>query len=251
MVQRVGRNDPCPCGSGRKFKKCCIGPPGPTAALVEEGTSDRWKIELKNFRKFGGALGRDVLNAFCRCFVHADRLNSMVSFAHVSQQHYGSDSVAFGRDLQTMVWFTIGTLRELALAIRDLRGALARRGILDPDSDPWKRLRVIEDRWEGDEFFRRMRNIAAFHVDKEIIDKGLDELVGERDVVLSHGEGPKMVRSSLPLGQEALSNGLGIDLATYGRFLDKVSDDHGAAGTAIQEAFGLAARRVGIQFGDE
>jgi len=21
---RVGRNDPCPCGSGRKFKKCCI-----------------------------------------------------------------------------------------------------------------------------------------------------------------------------------------------------------------------------------
>jgi hypothetical protein len=21
--QRVGRNDPCPCGSGKKFKKCC------------------------------------------------------------------------------------------------------------------------------------------------------------------------------------------------------------------------------------
>ena len=21
---RVGRNDPCPCNSGRKFKKCCI-----------------------------------------------------------------------------------------------------------------------------------------------------------------------------------------------------------------------------------
>lgn len=23
---RVGRNDPCPCGSGKKFKKCCGGP---------------------------------------------------------------------------------------------------------------------------------------------------------------------------------------------------------------------------------
>ena len=22
-AQRVGRNDPCPCGSGKKFKKCC------------------------------------------------------------------------------------------------------------------------------------------------------------------------------------------------------------------------------------
>jgi len=24
-AERTGRNDPCPCGSGRKFKKCCMG----------------------------------------------------------------------------------------------------------------------------------------------------------------------------------------------------------------------------------
>jgi hypothetical protein len=24
-TQRIGRNDPCPCGSGKKFKKCCYG----------------------------------------------------------------------------------------------------------------------------------------------------------------------------------------------------------------------------------
>jgi len=22
--EKIGRNDPCPCGSGRKFKKCCV-----------------------------------------------------------------------------------------------------------------------------------------------------------------------------------------------------------------------------------
>ena len=22
--QRVGRNDPCPCGSGKKYKNCCM-----------------------------------------------------------------------------------------------------------------------------------------------------------------------------------------------------------------------------------
>lgn len=22
--RRVGRNDPCPCGSGKKFKRCCL-----------------------------------------------------------------------------------------------------------------------------------------------------------------------------------------------------------------------------------
>ncbi len=24
---KVGRNDPCPCGSGKKYKKCCLGNP--------------------------------------------------------------------------------------------------------------------------------------------------------------------------------------------------------------------------------
>lgn len=23
MVEKVGRNDPCPCGSGKKYKQCC------------------------------------------------------------------------------------------------------------------------------------------------------------------------------------------------------------------------------------
>ncbi len=26
---KVGRNDPCPCGSGKKFKKCCLNAPAP------------------------------------------------------------------------------------------------------------------------------------------------------------------------------------------------------------------------------
>lgn len=25
--QKVGRNDPCPCGSGKKYKSCCINKP--------------------------------------------------------------------------------------------------------------------------------------------------------------------------------------------------------------------------------
>lgn len=24
MVEKTGRNDPCPCGSGKKYKKCCM-----------------------------------------------------------------------------------------------------------------------------------------------------------------------------------------------------------------------------------
>ncbi|HEY4775727.1 MAG TPA: anaerobic sulfatase maturase [Xanthobacteraceae bacterium] len=36
----VGRNDPCPCGSGKKFKKCCGNAPSPRAALVSNRSSD-------------------------------------------------------------------------------------------------------------------------------------------------------------------------------------------------------------------
>lgn len=25
MKQKIGRNDPCPCGSGKKYKHCCMG----------------------------------------------------------------------------------------------------------------------------------------------------------------------------------------------------------------------------------
>jgi uncharacterized protein len=28
--KKIGRNDPCPCGSGRKFKACCIAKHGET-----------------------------------------------------------------------------------------------------------------------------------------------------------------------------------------------------------------------------
>ena len=27
---KIGRNEPCPCGSGRKYKKCCLKPTAPT-----------------------------------------------------------------------------------------------------------------------------------------------------------------------------------------------------------------------------
>jgi len=32
---KIGRNDPCPCGSGKKFKKCCLQQPASGAAVPE------------------------------------------------------------------------------------------------------------------------------------------------------------------------------------------------------------------------
>ena len=219
----------------------------PAIKLIDDDPG-KWKIELRNFPELEKGLGRDVVNAFCRCFVHSDRLTSIISCDYVSGKFYGRDSTAYGRDLMSMVWFTIGTLRELALAIRDARAALAKRNWLEPKSEHWAALRKIEDRWENDRFFRKIRNVAAFHVDKEIIDKGLDELVKHHVIDLAEGQGEKNVNSTLSLGALALFNGLEMSLDEFGAFIAKVTDDHVAVPQAIQTAFLCAAEAAGVPY---
>ena len=217
----------------------------PVITLTGDDTG-KWKIELRNFPELEERLGREVVNAFCRCFVHSDRLTSTISCTYASEQHHGPDSTAFGRDLTSMVWFTIGTLRELAFAIRDARAALAKRGWLEPESEHWATLRKLEDHWENDEFFRTMRNVAAFHVDPEVIDKGLNELINDEVIDLAEGQGQKNIDSTLSLGALALFHGLEMSLDDYGAFIKIVSTDHGVVANAIQTAFVRAAEAAGV-----
>ncbi len=68
MKTKIGRNDPCPCGSGKKFKKCCMG-------TIRAGNSDlpetetmykRHKIRLKTPEQIEGIrrCGRLVMQTF-------------------------------------------------------------------------------------------------------------------------------------------------------------------------------------------
>ena len=212
--------------------------------FAEDATDGSWKFEIRNLARFDELFGRSVLTAFCRCFVHVDRLNSLLSCMYTSEQYHGRDSVAYARDLNTLVWFTVGTLRELAQAIQHLRSGLARSGRLDPEAAPWVTLRDLERRWENDVYLR-MRNQAAFHVDDEVIARGVNALVtDEDDVTLAEGLGSKHVNSRLTLGFLALHNGLALDPDAFRQFLDAVMEGHVAAGKAIQEAFVLAAEAI-------
>jgi methionyl aminopeptidase len=44
---KVGRNDPCPCGSGKKYKKCCLNKQGPTRADQAATYMKKYGIKLK------------------------------------------------------------------------------------------------------------------------------------------------------------------------------------------------------------
>jgi len=46
-VKKVGRNDPCPCGSGLKHKKCCLGKKKRKQQSVKEVYAQKYNIRLK------------------------------------------------------------------------------------------------------------------------------------------------------------------------------------------------------------
>lgn len=43
---KAGRNDPCPCGSGKKFKKCCLGTAEPTPPVSHEDRPTKTKATV-------------------------------------------------------------------------------------------------------------------------------------------------------------------------------------------------------------
>ncbi len=47
MMSKPGRNDPCPCGSGKKYKKCCLGKGPPPAPDREETYRREHGVRLK------------------------------------------------------------------------------------------------------------------------------------------------------------------------------------------------------------
>lgn len=60
IARKIGRNDPCPCGSGKKFKKCCIGKSmddsgGPAAPAVTPTKENHVKTpeQIEGIRRAG------------------------------------------------------------------------------------------------------------------------------------------------------------------------------------------------------
>lgn len=52
-VIEVGRNDPCPCGSGNKYKSCCL---SKGDRFLQKLSKKREKEERKEMRKENGGL---------------------------------------------------------------------------------------------------------------------------------------------------------------------------------------------------
>lgn len=86
MVKKTGRNDPCPCGSGLKYKKCCLGGKKMQSKNLKEIYAQKYNIRLKEKAHVKGIkrAGRLVLKtlslveAEIRPGITTDSINSFV-----------------------------------------------------------------------------------------------------------------------------------------------------------------------------
>lgn len=83
---KVGRNDPCPCGSGLKYKKCCLGKKVPGASSIKELYFQKHKIRLKEEKDIEGIRNAghlvldtlDLVEAKIRPGMRTDEINTLV-----------------------------------------------------------------------------------------------------------------------------------------------------------------------------
>jgi methionyl aminopeptidase len=83
---KAGRNDPCPCGSGLKFKKCCLDIGGVEPINLKKLYTQKYKVRFKKEKdiegiKRAGRLVIDTLNlveAEIRPGITTDDINTLV-----------------------------------------------------------------------------------------------------------------------------------------------------------------------------
>jgi methionyl aminopeptidase len=86
FAEKIGRNDPCPCGSGRKYKKCCLGKKDLPDEVIKQAYTQKYHIRFKSEEDIEGIrrAGRLVLETLERVTdlikpgITTDRINTLV-----------------------------------------------------------------------------------------------------------------------------------------------------------------------------
>lgn len=100
--QTVGRNEPCPCGSGKKYKKCCLAKheearrslPAGELQRMEERTKQRQKLEKEVQKGFDLLYSEDYAKAqnfawhLLESYPEDDRLHDIAVYAAMALRDY-------------------------------------------------------------------------------------------------------------------------------------------------------------------
>jgi hypothetical protein len=254
-LQPPPRNPPPPEEAADETKKA-----SPRLIARLYGAS-KWDLIAPDLRAFRKALGGDLLVAFTRCFIFADRIESLIAWEYLSQKHLEGHTVQQHRNFDTFLWFTFATLREFAKAATHLETELRSAGLFDEAL--WERSLGQHDApWAKDSRVQLMRDKGGAHVDLALLSTGLDAIESGKHptdenalVVLPKlGPGLQLMKgddeerrqdSAFVLGSAAILSGLGLPPDELQRVVDEPIKKFNAA-AALFDVFLDVLRRRGL-----
>jgi hypothetical protein len=195
------------------------------------------RLRTSGLASFTEVFGEDLLVQYCRCYVHADRLESLVSMLHCSLEKQGTESAAAFRLYLTFHAFAVGTLSEATTALDDLRDAPEARRVFDEDE--WQNGLQKWLTWSDETpWARKLRNKIAFHLDDKWIRDGLKGLAdGDQPFTILAGDSRKARDSYMPLGHSAML--AGADLARSG-MLEAIDPDSEIELVSLKDKLGTS-----------
>jgi hypothetical protein len=159
-----------------------------TTAFLEIRDDESWDLSVTSLAAVNELVGLDVMTAFVRAFTHADRIVSLITWFHLSERDAPNGTAGNARSFSTFQAFLIGTLRELASALKDLRTQLILSGSF-ADTNWTDRLSKWE-KWGESKRVNTVRKKYCFHTDHSLFRSGLSALP------LSEDAGPVLRGSS-------------------------------------------------------
>lgn len=143
--------------------------------VADEGNGTK-RITIPDMNSFRDRLGEEVTEAFCRCFVHTERLSALGDWIRMLDRHEDPAAVTTSRDLWTVLWFVVGTLKEFGIELDRLKGHLRKAGLL-ARVPHWGILDAVSSTWVHDRKYKQLRDHCSFHTNQEVISRGLQRMV--------------------------------------------------------------------------
>lgn len=217
--------------------------------IMEVKNRDSFSIRVSDLSKLRARIGQEVFDCFYRCFIQADRLTSLVSFAYLSMDRFGKDSIAYKRDGLTGIWFITGTLKELGLDLGDLRAALVKAGRWDKAS--WGQTLQKWENWSNTPSVSALRNEAAFHLDRDRLTVGIGK-ASDQDVFIYKSDTLNNRDGWFENATEVLLAGLQTQISAKQiqidlEFIIKNMGDYLAFGHSLADEFIRVMKTVGVK----
>jgi hypothetical protein len=115
---KVGRNTPCPCGSGKKFKKCCLAAGASGTATARP--SPRFRFEPGSY---GGPGRRYVPSIICHEQVAPSQWRDHFCLVNPTQLFDGQDAASARAEADLNAAFAVkgagGSDADVAMSLRD------------------------------------------------------------------------------------------------------------------------------------